>query len=127
MCRNRSGARQSTNEQGQRGSDVKRPTRSMLFCCVGLALAASAIDALGRDEPEPLWAYAFGTPPEPGDAAIPQTPPTRNLRPGEDAEEQTKSRRVDGSNATYSLVEIRDGHDVIDWFPGDHPPMPDVV
>jgi cytochrome c553 len=29
---------------------------------------------------------------------------------------------------TYSLVDVRDGHDVIDWFPGDHPtPMPDVI
>jgi cytochrome c553 len=106
---------------------VNRQKRSMLFCCVGIALAASAIDALAQGEPEPLWAYAFGTPPQPGDAAIPQSPPTRNLRPGEDAEEQTRSRHVDGSSAAYSLVEIRDGHDVIDWFPGDHPPMPDVI
>ena len=97
-----------------------------VFCCVGLALAASTI-AHGQDEPEPLWAYAYSTPPKPDDIAIPQSPPTRNLRPGEDAEEQTRLRRVDGSSATYSLVDIRDGHDVIDWFPGDHPPMSDVI
>jgi cytochrome c553 len=24
-------------------------------------------------------------------------------------------------------VDIRDGHNVIDWFPGEHPPMPSVV
>jgi len=98
----------------------------MVFCCVGLALGASTI-ALGQDEPEPLWAYAYSTPPKPDDTAIPQSPPTRDLRPGEDAEEQTKLRRVDGTSATYSLVDIRDGHDVIDWFPGDHPPMSDVI
>jgi hypothetical protein len=34
---------------------------------------------------------------------------------------------VDGSAATYSLVDIRDGHNVIDWFPGEHPPMTDVI
>jgi cytochrome c553 len=34
---------------------------------------------------------------------------------------------VAGSNATYSRMEVRDGHDVIDWFPGDHPPMPDII
>jgi hypothetical protein len=35
--------------------------------------------------------------------------------------------RVEGSSATYSLVDIRDGHDVIDWFPGEHPPMTDII
>jgi cytochrome c553 len=27
----------------------------------------------------------------------------------------------------FSLVDIRDGQNVIDWFPGDHPAMPEVV
>jgi len=27
----------------------------------------------------------------------------------------------------YSLVDIRDNQNVIDWFPGDHPAMPDIV
>ena len=34
---------------------------------------------------------------------------------------------MNGSSATYSLVDVRDGQNVIDWFPGDHPPMPNVV
>lgn len=73
-------------------------------------------------EREPLWAYGFDAAPKPGDKAQPQAPPSRNLRPNEDPVEQTKPRRVDGSSATYSLVDIRDGQNVIDWFPGDHPP-----
>jgi cytochrome c553 len=76
---------------------------------------------------EPLWAYGFDTRPRPGEKAAPQAPPTRNLRPNEDPAEQTKPRHVDGSRATYSLVDVRDGQNVIDWFPGDHPPMPNVV
>jgi cytochrome c553 len=76
---------------------------------------------------EPLWAYGFDKPPAPVDTAIPQPPPTRALRPGEDSAEQTRLRRLDGSRAAYSLVDIRDGHNVIDWFPEDHPPMPPVV
>jgi cytochrome c553 len=78
-------------------------------------------------ENEPLWAYGFETPPAPGDKALPQAPPTRNLRPNQDPAEQTRLRHLDGSNATYSLVDVRDGQNVIDWFPGDHPPMPNVV
>jgi cytochrome c553 len=74
-----------------------------------------------------LWAWAYSTPPKPGDKAVPQAAPTRDLRPNENREEQTKPRKVEGSSATYSLVDVRDGHDVIDWFPGDHPPMPDII
>src|SRR5437899_8835533 len=32
-----------------------------------------------------------------------------------------------GSNAAYSRVDVRDGQNVIDWFPDEHPSMPDVV
>src|SRR5262249_55516058 len=79
-------------------------------------------------EQEPLWAYGFDRPPKPGEKANPQNPPNRTLRTNEDAGEQTRLRRLEGSKATYSLVDIRDGQNVIDWFPNDHPmPMPNVV
>lgn len=79
-------------------------------------------------EREPLWAYGFEAPAKPDDKAPPQAPPTRNLRPNEDPGEQTRPRRVAGSSATYSLVDVRDGHNVIDWFPNDHPmPMPAII
>ena len=80
-----------------------------------------------RFDHEPLWAYGFDTPPAPGEMALPQSPPTRDLRPNEDPVEQTRPRHLHGSGATYSLVDVRDGQNVIDWFPGDHPPMPNVV
>jgi len=76
---------------------------------------------------QPLWAYGFLTPPAPGEAAAPQRAPSRALRPNEDEEEQTRPRSVPGSTASYSLLDIRDGQNVIDWHPGDHPPMPDIV
>ena len=76
---------------------------------------------------EPLWAYGFDRPPQPGDKAQPQNPPSRNLRPNEDPEDQTRLRKLAGSKASYSLVDVRDGSNVIDWFPGDHPPMPQVI
>jgi len=76
---------------------------------------------------QPLWAYGFDQPPALGDTALPQRPPTRALRAGEDSAEQTRLRSIEGSRARYSLVDIRDGHNVIDWFPEDHSPMPAVV
>ena len=76
---------------------------------------------------EPLWAYGYTEPPKPGDKYVPQGPPSRNLAPGQSVEEQTRLRHVADSRAAYSLVDIRDGQNVIDWFPDDHPPMPDVI
>ena len=76
---------------------------------------------------EPLWAYGFDKPAAPGEIAQPQAPPSRKLRANEDAGEQTKIRHLEGSKAAYSLVDIRDLQNVIDWFPGDHPPMSDVI
>jgi len=76
---------------------------------------------------EPLWAYGFDKPAGPGDVAQPQAPPNRKLRSNEDPAEQTKLRHLEGSKAAYSLVDIRDGQNVIDWFPSDHTPMPDVI
>jgi cytochrome c553 len=106
---------------------VKQSMRLVQLCGVCVVLGAASIAALAQDQPEPLWAYAYSAPPKPGDKPSPQGAPTRNLRPNENAEEQTRPRRVDGSSAMYSLVDIRDGHNVIDWFPGEHPPMIDVI
>ncbi len=78
-------------------------------------------------QPEPLWAYGFLTPPAPGDTAVPQPPPTRSLRKDESPLEQTRLRHVEGSKAAYSEVDIRDGANVIDWFPGDHPPFTSIM
>src|SRR5262245_33584452 len=76
---------------------------------------------------EPLWAYGFETVSKPGDKAAPQAPPSRKLRANEDPNEQNRPRRVQGSAASYSLVDVRDGANVIDWFPRDHLPMSDLI
>jgi cytochrome c553 len=89
--------------------------------------AAVSVPAIAFER-EPLWAYGVETPAKPGDKAAPQGAPSRNLRPNEDSAEQTRLRRAGGSRASYSLVDVRDGHNVVDWFPGDHPmPLPDVI
>src|SRR5262245_19525609 len=76
---------------------------------------------------QPLWAYGFPTAPAPGDKAEPQRPPSRALRPNEDEKEQTKPRSLPGSTGNFSLVDIRDGSNVIDWYPEDHPKMTDII
>jgi cytochrome c553 len=80
-----------------------------------------------RFEQEPLWAYGFTDQAKPGDKAQPQAPPTNKPRPNQDLNEQTRTRSVEGSSGQYSLVQIRDLHNVIDWFPADHPRMASII
>ncbi|HEX7137287.1 MAG TPA: hypothetical protein VF219_05555, partial [Vicinamibacterales bacterium] len=61
----------------------------------------------------PDWAYAI--PPAP--PAAPATPPTPD----------TSSKQVPGSTLTFTRQQISDGFGPADWFPGDHPAMPDIV
>jgi len=84
---------------------------------------ATAVDFANQ----PLWAYGFLEAPKPGEKAAPQAVPTRNLRPNEDPAEQTRSRQLPDSPASFSLVDIRDGSNVVDWYPQDHPAMPDII
>jgi cytochrome c553 len=76
---------------------------------------------------QPLWAYGFDRRPEPGEKAQPQALPSRKLRPNEPQEAQTRLRGLMNSMARYSLVDIRDLQNVIDWHPGDHPRMPEII
>jgi len=84
---------------------------------------ATAVDFANQ----PLWAYGFLEAPKPGEKAAPQAVPTRDLRPNEDPAEQTRSRQLPDSPASFSLVDIRDGSNVVDWYPQDHPAMPDII
>jgi hypothetical protein len=59
---------------------VTKKERWLLVCGACVALGALALDAAAQNAPEPLWAYAYSTPPKPGDKATPQAAPTRNLR-----------------------------------------------
>ena len=108
------------------------PARRIVTAFIALVAGAAGLKvgighAAAADVPEPLWAYGFLTPPAPGDKATAQGLPSRKLRPNEDPAEQTRIRHVAGSDAGFSLVDIRDLSNVIDWFPGDHPRMTHVI
>ena len=128
----------------ERAAALNRPLSIVLLAVVSFSLGAVAqhfydirryaIAVRPTSPPEvdfasePLWAYGFSAVRKPGEAAAPQAPPTRDLRQNEDAGEQTRARTLAGSAAAYSLVDVRDGSNVIDWFPHDHPaPMPEII
>jgi cytochrome c553 len=60
----------------------------------------------------PDWAYAIPAPPA---AGAPAAPP------------DTSPKQLPGSTLTFTRQEISDGFGPADWFPADHPSMPDIV
>jgi cytochrome c553 len=75
----------------------------------------------------PLWAYGVTTVPRTTDKAKPPDPPQRKFDPAIDHAEQLRPLHVDGSERTFSLVDLSDWQNVVDWFPNEHVPMPSVV
>jgi cytochrome c553 len=79
---------------------------------------AVAADAL------PMWAY--GVPAAPAGAG--NAPAAGRGAPAPQAgANDTSLKKLAGSSGSFTLTQIRDGFGPADWYPGDHPPMPDIV
>ncbi len=83
-----------------------------------LVLVLSASTGFAADGP-PAWAYGF---PQPG--AAPTTPAGGV---GRGAAPDASPKHLPGSDLEFTLAQIRDGFGPADWFPGDHPKMPEIV
>jgi cytochrome c553 len=80
---------------------------------VVLALASwVATEGLRAYGDPPAWAYAIPLA-LPADA-VPASP-------------DTSIKQIPGSTLTFTRQQIADAFGPADWFPGDHPPMPDIV
>jgi cytochrome c553 len=69
------------------------------------ALSAAAAVAFAADNPD--WAY-------------PETPPPQQ-------QDNTAMKSVPGSSKQYTQAQVDDPFNPPDWFPDDHPPMPQIV
>ena len=83
---------------------------------VGLAALVTAGGLRAAGEP-PAWAYAI-PPAPPAGAAAPAAAP---------AQPDPTPRTLPGSTLSFPLATIRDQFGPADWFPGDHPTMPEIV
>ena len=93
----------------------------VLALCVAPATMAKPPQQESKSAPPPAWAYGFNTPvdlsagtPKPAPAGVPE------------ADDGTL-RQLPGSTFSFTLTQIRDGYGPADWYPGDHPPMPEIV
>jgi cytochrome c553 len=87
--------------------------RALIVIALGIAPFA-AIDALRGAAGMPEWAYATPQPVAAGAPAAPAAP-------------DTSPRQVPGSPLSFTRAQISDGFGPADWFPGDHPTMPEIV
>src|SRR3982074_28654 len=82
---------------------------ALVFALVG------ASTLLAQAPQPPAWAYATPTPPPAGAPATPAPAP------------DTSIKQLPGSTLTFTRQQISDGFGPADWFPSDHPAMPDIV
>jgi cytochrome c553 len=68
----------------------------------------------------PAWAYGFDNATEAPRADRPDS----EARGGPD---NGVLRHLPGSTLSFTLTQIRDNSGPADWYPNDHPPMPDIV
>jgi len=81
----------------------------------GAVFAATTFLIWAQDQKTPPWAYALNPPAAPG-AAAPTAAPA-----------DTSLKHVPGSNVGLTLPQTRDLFNPPDWYPDDHPAMPEVV
>jgi cytochrome c553 len=71
----------------------------------------------------PWWAYGFPAPGAPAAVAAPAGGGGR----GAQAAPDPTPKRLAGSSLEFTTAQIRDGFGPADWFPEDHPKMPEIV
>src|SRR5580698_6542944 len=70
-----------------------------------------------------VLAFAASTDPIPWAYAIPPAAPAGAAAPAPD----TSVKHLEGSSGAFTRAQISDRFGPADWYPGDHPAMPDVV
>src|SRR5690348_3866203 len=92
-------------------------------CAFVVAVVASVAAIGATQDEEPFWAWGFTTAPDPGLAAptvASVQPAPRNGPPRE-----SPTVQLTGSKFTFKRSELNDSYNPADWFPDEHPKMPE--
>jgi cytochrome c553 len=92
-----------------------------LLAAAALAFGTAALvaGAAHADDGPPPWAYGFSTP------LLPGTPPAEPT-PAQ-VLDNVKLYSLPGSKFSFTRAQIADRYGPADWFPEDHPAMPEIV
>jgi cytochrome c553 len=96
-----------------------------------VAMCAAAMPAAQAPAGLPLWAYGYiAYPAMPGDYTMKCQGERADPcdRPGGlPTDPNNTPRTLEGSDRTFTVAQINARYNPADWFPGDHPAMPDIV
>ena len=84
-----------------------------------LVSVAGFVPAAQADDELPAWAYGFTAPPAPG---TPKAPPNPEV-----VRDNVTKLTLPGSKPSFTRAEISNRYGPADWFPEDHPAMPEIV
>jgi cytochrome c553 len=101
--------------------------RSMLGQVVIVLASTLATGISVAADGPPVWAYGAPAATAPVGNPPGAPPAGRGGQPPQAARDDGGLKRVPGSSLEFTLTQIRDGFGPADWFPGDHPQMPDIV
>jgi cytochrome c553 len=100
---------------------------------LALTIVTAGVLVAAADAPPP-WAYGFAAPAAaPPPAAPAPAPPAgpagaRGAAPAAaPAPDDGALKHLPGSTGAFTVTQIRDAFGPADWYPGDHPTMPDIV
>lgn len=103
--------------------------------CAGLAafvIVVTAVLLVATEAPHPDWAYGYLKPLGPNDPVAPACP--LSVRPFPDCAypagptlEDGIKLELPGAAAKFTRSEAYYDYGPADWYPGDHPPMPEIV
>ncbi len=106
-------------------------TRVGVWLLLAMCVAAGTTRLHTQSDEFPLWAYGYITRP-----AMPEdwsqrclgTRPRDCDRPGGMPTDSSGTLlRLAGSDKAFTISQITSPYNPADWFPNDHPPMPDIV
>jgi len=107
---------------------MRRRTSWLVLVLIGLAGAGFAVAAQTREMP-PAWPYGLPQlapgviPPQ---AAAPRIPSATPAAPNPNAP-PAPLRQAEGSKLQFTQQQVSNSYGPADWFPDDHPPMPEIV
>ncbi len=94
--------------------------KKLFVAAAALAFGGAAgVAVVQAADAPPNWAYGFTTPPPP--SAPPPPAPAAAAAP------DTTIHTLPGSKLTFTRAQIANRYGPADWFPEDHPAMPDIV
>jgi cytochrome c553 len=96
---------------------MRRPI--VIATALAFGAMAGATTAVKAANMEPAWAYGFTSPPPPGAGPAAPNPPQ--------ALDNTTQYTVPGSTLSFTRSQIANRYGPADWFPEDHPTMPEIV